>query len=193
VIRGIISIFLLTLVSSVTIAFLLGSSPTFFHAAIASSFTTQKGPASSTSVFKITDEIKDRINALVDSNRTNAAIVIGIVDANGTQFYSNGKISNTNNTTVDQNTIFAIGSNTKVFTTILLAEMVEDGLIKLNDPIDKYLPPNVTIPQYKGHKITIEDLATHTSGLPEFPSIIVPASQFQMRNPLMIKFNACEI
>lgn len=174
-IRGIISIFLLTLVSSVTIAFLLGSSPTFFHAAIASSFTTQKGPASSTSVFKITDEIKDRINALVDSNRTNAAIVIGIVDANGTQFYSNGKISNTNNTTVDQNTIFAIGSNTKVFTTILLAEMVEDGLIKLNDPIDKYLPPNVTIPQYKGHTITIEDLATHTSGLPEFPSNYCPS------------------
>jgi D-alanyl-D-alanine-carboxypeptidase/D-alanyl-D-alanine-endopeptidase len=175
VIRGIISIFLLTLVSSVTIAFLLSSSPTFFHAAIASSFTTQKGPASSTSVFKITDEIKDRINALVDSNRTNAAIVIGIVDANGTQFYNNGKISNTNNTTVDQNTIFAIGSNTKVFTTILLAEMVEDGLIKLNDPIDKYLPPNVTIPQYKGHKITIEDLATHTSGLPEFPSNYCPS------------------
>ena len=174
-IRDIISIFLLTLVSSISITFLLSSSPTLFPVAIASSFTTQKEPASSTSVFKITDEIKDRINALVDSNRTNAAIVIGIVDPNGTQFYSNGKISNTNNTTVDQNTIFAIGSNTKVFTTILLAEMVEDGLIKLNDPIDKYLPSNVTIPQYKGHKITIEDLATHTSGLPEFPSNYCPS------------------
>ena len=53
--------------------------------------------------------------------------------------------------------------------------MVEDGLIKLNDPIDKYLPSNVTIPQYKGHKITIEDLATHTSGLPEFPSNYCPS------------------
>jgi D-alanyl-D-alanine-carboxypeptidase/D-alanyl-D-alanine-endopeptidase len=172
---AIISIFLLTLVSSISIAFLLSSSPTLFPAAIASSFTTQKKPASSTSVFKITDEIKDRLNALVDSNRTKAAIVIGIVDPNGTQFYSNGKISNTNNTNVDQNTIFAIGSNTKVFTTVLLAEMVEEGLIKLNDPIDKYLPPNVTIPQYKGHKITIEDLATHTSGLPEFPSNYCPS------------------
>jgi D-alanyl-D-alanine-carboxypeptidase/D-alanyl-D-alanine-endopeptidase len=146
--RAIISIFLLTLVSSISIAFLLSSSPTLFPAAIASSFTTQKEPASSTSV-KITDEIKDRLNALVDSNRTKAAIVIGIVDPNGTQFYNNGKISSTNNTNVDQNTIFAIGSNTKVFTTVLLAEMVEEGLIKLNDPIDKYLPPNVTIPQYK--------------------------------------------
>ena len=174
-IRDIISLFLLTLVSSVTIAFLLSSSPTLFPAAIASSFTTEKEPASSTSTFKITDEIKNRINDLIDTNRTNAAIVIGIVDPNGTQFYSNGKISNTNNTAVDQNTVFAIGSNTKVFTTILLAEMVEDGLIKLNDPIDKYLPPNVTIPQYKGHKITIEDLATHTAGLPEFPSNYCPS------------------
>lgn len=78
-IRGIISLFLLTLVSSVTIASLLSSSPTFFPAAIASSFTTQKEQANSTSIFKITDEIKDRINALVDSNRTNAAIVIGLL------------------------------------------------------------------------------------------------------------------
>lgn len=53
--------------------------------------------------------------------------------------------------------------------------MVEDGLIKLNDPIDKYLPSNVIVPQYNGHKITIEDLATHTSGLPEFPSNYCPS------------------
>lgn len=173
-IRDTISILLLTLVSSITIAFLFSSSPTFLPATIALSNTTQKEPVSSISVFKITDEIKDGINVLLDSNRTNAAIVIGIVDRNGTQFYSNGKISNTNGTTVDKNTVFAIGSNTKVFTTTLLAEMVEDGLIKLNDPIDKYLPTYVMVPQYNGHKITIEDLATHTSGLPEFPSNYCP-------------------
>jgi D-alanyl-D-alanine-carboxypeptidase/D-alanyl-D-alanine-endopeptidase len=57
-----------------------------------------------------------------------------------------------NNTTVDQNTIFATGSNTKVFTAILLAYMVGDGLIKLDDPIEKYLPANIIAPQYKGHK-----------------------------------------
>src|SRR6185312_13288250 len=71
---------------------------------------------------------------------------------------------------VDENTIFAIGSNTKVFTTILLADLVNKGLVKLDDPIEKYLPSNVKVPSYKGHKITIEDLATHTSALPEWPS-----------------------
>jgi serine-type D-Ala-D-Ala carboxypeptidase/endopeptidase len=38
----------------------------------------------------------------------------------------------------------------------------------------KYLPSDVKVPQYNGDKITIEDLATHTSGLPEFPSNYCP-------------------
>jgi len=123
----------------------------------------------STSTFEITDKIKALIDERVDKNKTNAAMVIGFVDPNGTQFYGHGKMSNTSNATVDENTVFSIGSITKVFTTTLLADMVNKGLINLDDPIEKYLPSNVTVPQYNGHKITIEDLATHTSGLPEFP------------------------
>jgi CubicO group peptidase (beta-lactamase class C family) len=118
---------------------------------------------------------------IVNNNKTHAAFVVGLVDPNGTQFYGYGNMSKANNTTVDKNTIFAIGSNTKVFTTMLLADMLEDGLINLDDPIEKYLPSNITVPQYKGHKITIEDLATHTSGLPEFPANY--CTSFQMANP----------
>ena len=73
------------------------------------------------------------------------------------------------------------GSATKVFTTTLLADVVQDGLIKFNDPIDKFLPSNVKVPQYNGHRITVEDLATHTSGLPEFPSNYCP--KFSKANP----------
>jgi serine-type D-Ala-D-Ala carboxypeptidase/endopeptidase len=132
--------------------------------------STQEEKNKSSSAFKITGQLKTLINALVDKNNTNAAIAIGFIDPNGTQFYGHGKMSNTNTTTVDQNTIFAIGSITKVFTTTLLADMVNQGLVKLNDSIEKYLPSNIKLPQYKGHKITLEDLATHTSGLPNFPS-----------------------
>jgi CubicO group peptidase (beta-lactamase class C family) len=46
-------------------------------------------------------------------------------------------MSNSSNDTVDENTVFAIGSNTKVFTTNLLADMVIKGLINLDDPIEK--------------------------------------------------------
>jgi len=78
-------------------------------------------------------------------------------------------MSNANPITVDKDTIFAIGSITKVFTTILLADMVDRGLVNLDDPIEKYLPTSVKVPIFNGQKITLENLATHTSGLLEFP------------------------
>ena len=170
-------VFLITTVTNPTIASALASSSTTDssnNSASSSLISSQKEKDTLTSAFKITNEIKALINEHVDKNKTNAAIAIGFVDPNGTQFYGHGKLSNTSNATVDQNTIFAIGSNTKVFTTVLLADLVNKGLIKLDDPIDKYLPSNVTVPQYKGHKITIEDLATHTSGLPEWPANYCP-------------------
>jgi serine-type D-Ala-D-Ala carboxypeptidase/endopeptidase len=178
-----ISVFLITIVSSPTMSFVLGSpstansstNPISDFSSSSTSSAVQKEKNNPTSTFKITDQIKGLINDIVDKNKTNAAIAIGFVNPNGTQFYGHGKLSNTSNATVDQNTIFAIGSNTKVFTTILLADMVNKGLIKLDDPIEKYIPSNVTVPQYKGHKITIEDLATHTSGLPEWPANYCPA------------------
>ena len=48
--------------------------------------------------------------------------------------------------------------------------MVKQGLVNLDDPIEMYLPTNVKVPTYNGHEITLEDLATHTSGLSGFPA-----------------------
>jgi beta-lactamase family protein len=45
--------------------------------------------------------------------------------------------------------------------------MVNEGIFKLEDPIENYLPSSIKVPMYYGQKITLEDLATHTSGLPE--------------------------
>ena len=98
-----------------------------------------------------------------------ASIVIGIITPNGTQVYDYGNISKANSTKVNGNTIFDTASITKTFTTTLLADMVKQGLVNFNDPIEKYLPNTVKVPAYNGHKITLESLATHTSGLPDFP------------------------
>jgi CubicO group peptidase (beta-lactamase class C family) len=97
------------------------------------------------------------------------SMVIGVVSSNGTQVYSYGNISKGNSTDVNGDSIFDIGSITKTFTTALMMDMVKRGLINLNDPIEKYLPDSVNVPTYNGHPITIENLATHTSGLPDFP------------------------
>jgi serine-type D-Ala-D-Ala carboxypeptidase/endopeptidase len=100
----------------------------------------------------------------------NTSIVVGVITPNGTRVYSYGNISEANSTKVNGDTIFDTASITKIFTTTLLDDMVKQGLVNLDDPIERYLPTNVKIPTYNGHKITLEDLATHTSGLPDFPA-----------------------
>jgi len=107
-------------------------------------------------------------------NKSKSAIVIGFVGLNGANLYSFGNISESNNTPVNGSTLFNIDSITKTFTTLALADMVNQGIINLSDPIKKYLPYNVTVPQFNGVEITIEDLATHTSGLPNVaPNILI--------------------
>ena len=99
-----------------------------------------------------------------------ASMVVGIITPNGTQVYGYGNISKANTTKVNGNTIFDTASITKTFTTTLLYDMVKRGLVNLYDPIERYLPATVNVPTYNGHKITVENLATHTSGLPDFPA-----------------------
>jgi CubicO group peptidase (beta-lactamase class C family) len=153
----------------ISIVFILFTAP---FAAISIAFSPAFGystSSSSTASKEIPNQVKNFILSQI-VNKSKAAIVIGFVDPNGTRFFSFGNMSKAHNMPVNESTIFHIGSITKTFTTIILAEMVRQGLINLNDPIEKYLPVGVKVPDYKGHKITIEELATHTSALPEFPS-----------------------
>jgi len=77
-------------------------------------------------------------------------------------------------------TYFEIGSITKVFTNILLADMVLKGEVALEDPVSKFLPASVRMPERNGKVITLLDLATASSGLPSVPSNMVPKDP---RNP----------
>jgi D-alanyl-D-alanine-carboxypeptidase/D-alanyl-D-alanine-endopeptidase len=75
---------------------------------------------------------------------------------------------------LDGDSIFEIGSNTKTFTAALLADMVLKGEVQLDDPLARYLPPKVKVPERGGKRITLVDLATHTSGLPGLPANLQP-------------------
>jgi len=70
---------------------------------------------------------------------------------------------------VTGDTVFEIGSITKVFTSLLLTDMVERGEVQLTDAVAKYLPSTVKLPELDREQITLQDLATHTSGLPRMP------------------------
>lgn len=69
----------------------------------------------------------------------------------------------------NEHTLFEIGSVTKTFTATILASMVLDGSVKLDDPVQKYLPTGVHVPTRDGKAITLLDLADQHSGLPRMP------------------------
>lgn len=119
-------------------------------------------------------EIKAVLRERVSPAGKIPGIVVGILDETGSRILSCGKLGSANEAPVDGGTVFEIGSATKVFTALLLADMAGRGELNLDDPISKYLPKSVKVPERNGRTITLVDLATHTSGLPRMPDHFAP-------------------
>lgn len=109
--------------------------------------------------------------------------------------YENGKmhkysfgVMNKNKVQVSSKTIFELGSVTKIFTSLLLAEQVISGNSKLGDKLANYLNDNNTISN-EMKQINLLELATHTSGLPyNAPNLAYNASLSSQNKQLLNKF-----
>ena len=112
--------------------------------------------------------IKEYIRRIVDNGKS-TSIIIGIINKNGRQIFSYGELEKGSGEKPNENTLYGIGSITKLLTCTLLADMVKNGELSLNDPISKFLPKSVGTPVFNRKEITLYDLATHTSGLPQRP------------------------
>jgi D-alanyl-D-alanine-carboxypeptidase/D-alanyl-D-alanine-endopeptidase len=116
------------------------------------------------------NDVKALLVQLVDVEKRVPGIVVGMIAADPQERWvvGYGRLSATDERIPDGDTVYEIGSITKVFTGILLAQAVINGEVKLDDPISMYLPEGVTAPEYEGRSITLLDLATHYSALPTF-------------------------
>jgi CubicO group peptidase (beta-lactamase class C family) len=121
----------------------------------------------------LSDDVIVNIEKRIEYN-LNPSIVIGIIDKNGPQYFSFGN-KTIGGEAVDEHTIYEIGSISKTFTAIMLADMVNKGMMKLDDPIKMYLPDDVRVPQFNGVDITLGHLSDHTSSLPRMPDNFNPA------------------
>lgn len=119
-------------------------------------------------------EIQKALRQCVDQQNRTPGIVVGIIDTNRTNVIAYGLRERGKGEKVDGDSIFEIGSITKVFTATLLQQMADRGEVKLDDPIGTYLPPSVKAPTRHGKEITLLELATHTSGLPSAPGNLSP-------------------
>ena len=102
-------------------------------------------------------------------------IVVAVLEKGKAPVIQTAGVSGIAGLPLDGNTVFEIGSISKVFTGALLADMVARGEVKLDDPIAKYLPQTVKVPSRNGRQITLLDLATQSSGLPRLPGNMRPA------------------
>jgi D-alanyl-D-alanine-carboxypeptidase/D-alanyl-D-alanine-endopeptidase len=119
---------------------------------------------------------------LVRHARRHVGVAVGVIRGEGTWVMGSGTAGPGGPAPPGAHTIFEIGSVTKVFTATLLAAMVEDGLLALDDPVQPCLPAGVELP-VRGRPITLADLATHTAGLPRLPHGFVLRSVRHRRNP----------
>ncbi|WP_422083032.1 serine hydrolase [Ulvibacterium sp.] len=123
----------------------------------------------------LSEEVKANIKLRVD-NGMNAGIIVGLIDNKSESYFGYGVKSLDTMEAVDEYSIFEIGSISKTFTGILLADEVLKNEMKLEDPLQLYLPKGVTAPTQNGESIRLIHMANHTSSLPRMPSNFNPSN-----------------
>lgn len=123
----------------------------------------------------LSNELRENITLRVESG-LNPGMVIGLINEKGVEYFSFGIASSISQLPVDENTVFEIGSISKTFTGVLLANEVKKGTMNLDDPIGLYLPKEVKSPTFDGTPIQLAHLSNHTSGLPSLPTNFAPTN-----------------
>ncbi|RZN84027.1 MAG: serine hydrolase [Winogradskyella sp.] len=122
---------------------------------------------------EIHDDIKVYIKSMVDEGHV-PSISMAYMEGDVVKNLNYGKTKLENGSDVNEHSVYEIGSISKVFTCIILADEVLKGNMNLDDPISKYLSKDFKAIKGNNREITLKDLATHTSGLPRMPSNFNP-------------------
>ncbi|MDQ3607277.1 MAG: beta-lactamase family protein, partial [Gemmatimonadota bacterium] len=118
--------------------------------------------------------VRSILKVRVESGRA-PGIVVGILE-NGQRRYVAYGSAGPGRGPLDEHTLFEIGSISKTFTGLLLADAVVRGEVRLDQPVVELLPAGTVIPARADRPITLEQLATHRSGLPRLPTNMAPAN-----------------
>lgn len=111
-------------------------------------------------------DLKDAepLGADLYSNSGATGLVLVVVRGNQVFFHGYGEAVPGSNEAPSLKSVVRLCSLTKIFTSDLLAKLVSDGTVRLDDTLKKYSPEGAVVPE-KGAPITLEQLATHTAGL----------------------------
>ncbi len=116
------------------------------------------------------NELEAVLEHKVNTEQLSIGVSVATIENGNINFINLGFADKLKTKPVNQNTLFEIGSATKLFTSTALATMVDEGKVQLAEPVQKYLPKNLTLPSKNDSVITFESLANHSSGLPRLPT-----------------------
>ena len=122
------------------------------------------------------EEILQLLAERIDDQKRSVGIVVGVIAPGERRVVGYGRLATEDPRVPDGDTVFEIGSITKAFTAILLADLAGEGAVELETPVQRLLGPDVTVPTRNGAEITLLHLATHSSGLPRLPANLRPAN-----------------
>ena len=135
-------------------------------AAPAASQAPRRGPVSADSLQRI---VERRVQA------GTPGLIVGVIEPGGARTVAAAGFARPN-VPVTAQTLFEIGSISKVFTGILLAEMAARGEVRLDQPVSELLPAGTVVPSRNGIAVTLGQLSSQISGLPRMPANITPAN-----------------
>ena len=156
-------------IAVVLLALATGLRPTALAQRVAQPGTPAAGafPSDPAVLEMITERVQDK---------RSAGIVVGLVEADGRVRVVAFGDPGPGQPPLDGDSVFEIGSISKVFTSTVLAQMVLARTVALDDPVQKFLPASVRVPARNGKQITLGNLSTQNSGLPRMPSNFHPAN-----------------
>jgi len=157
-----------------------------FAGSAASNAQTTAAPSSV--VLTSDTEIRNILADRVGTQEKDIGIIVEVIEPQGRRIISYGHRNAGDPRPLDGDTVFEIGSVTKAFTAVLLADMVGQNEVGLEDPVAKYLPADIKVPERNGRSITFLDLATHTSGLP-----FMPENAPSFNDPAATKYSATDL
>ncbi|WP_345701721.1 serine hydrolase domain-containing protein [Kitasatospora terrestris] len=114
------------------------------------------------------DAVQRQLDALVRQDGAPGALA-AVKGRNGrTRTYTAGVGDVATGAAVPRDGQVRIGSNTKTFTAVVVLQLVGEGRVKLDEPVETYLPGVVRGTGIDGNAITVRQLLQHTSGLPNY-------------------------
>jgi D-alanyl-D-alanine carboxypeptidase len=118
------------------------------------------------------DTVKEGLNALLRSDGLPAALA-SVKDRKGhARTYTAGVGDLATGSKVPRDGQVRVGSNTKTFTAVVVLQLVAEGQVRLDTPVDTYLPGLVRGEGIDGRHITVRQLLQQTSGLPNYSNYL---------------------